>query len=51
MTITFQVILISAILISIIGVIGSKESDNIKNHLTAIGITSILALMTTLLYL
>ena len=49
MLITFQVILIFAIIVSICGVLGSKKSEGLRGHLTAIGITGILALLTTLL--
>lgn len=48
MTFTFQLILMFTIVVSICGVIGSKKSEGLRGHLTAIGITSILALLVTL---
>lgn len=51
MTFTFQVILVIAIIISICGVIGSDKSEGLRDHLTAIGIASILSLLATLLFL
>lgn len=43
MIITFQIILLCSILLTIMGVIGEKKDINLRNNLTMICIVSILA--------
>lgn len=51
MIIAFKTIILSALFISFIGVVGEKKDTNLRNNLTVICVSSMLAFIVSDLYL